>query len=220
MDDARWVGELRAFGTCVVSDALDRVGLPGAVTGIGPMYPTCPTIAGSAITVSLGPSRSDDPVGAHLATAAIAMGSAEKVIVIDNKGRLDVSSWGGMLTVASSVRDISGVVIDGACRDVAEAEALGFGLFARGLTPVSAKGRTRQLATNDVVSISGVRVAPGDYVVADRNGVAFVPAGSIEAVTAAAQEIDRIEKNVVSSLLTGADPTEAIDDRFITGQQQ
>lgn len=213
MANSNVTSDLLGLGTCTVSDALDRLGLPGAVTGIIPMYPGCSSFVGRAITVTLGPRRPEDPTGAHLATDALAQAVPGDVLLIANQGRRDVSSWGGMLTVAATQRNVAGVVIDGACRDIEDARSHGFPVFARGLTPVSAKGRTRQVATNDSVAIDGIRVDPGDYVIADDNGLVFVPASEVHHVCAVAGEIAQAERDVMESLCAGADPSAVIDDR-------
>jgi regulator of RNase E activity RraA len=67
------------------------------------------------------------------------------------------------------------VIIDGACRDIAESEEQGFPVFGRAVVPVSARGRIVQLAMDEPVEFAGVTVRPGCAVLADRNGVVFVP---------------------------------------------
>jgi hypothetical protein len=57
----------------------------------------------------------------------------------------------------------------GACRDVSEAEALAFPVYARVSVPASARGRLRQRSTGEPVIVAGVSVEPGDVVIADTN---------------------------------------------------
>ncbi len=79
--------------------------------------------------------------GAHILTNAIAKAGAANVMVIANGGRIDVSSWGGIVSVGAAMRSIRGVVTDGACRDVDQARDLGVPVFARAQVRVSARGR-------------------------------------------------------------------------------
>ena len=92
---------------------------------------------------------------------------------------MDVSCWGGILTLAARRRGIGGVVIDGACRDIAESQELGFPVYGRAVVPVSARGRIVQLAMDEPVEFAGTTVHPGDAVLADRNGVVFVRAADL-----------------------------------------
>jgi 4-hydroxy-4-methyl-2-oxoglutarate aldolase len=78
-----------------------------------------------------------------------------------------------LLSRAARRRGVRGVVVDGACRDIDEAQALGFPLYARAAVPTTARGRAIELATNVPVTIDGVSIAPADLVIADGSGIAF-----------------------------------------------
>ena len=82
------------------------------------------------------------------------------------------------MSLGSKARGVAGALVDGACRDVAEAEELGFPVFARETTPRTARGWLRQKAVGAMVVFAGVKVGDGDLVIADDSGVAFVPPGS------------------------------------------
>src|ERR1700686_4919273 len=88
---------LAKLDTCAVSDALDRLGLPGAVVGIGPLWP-CPRIVGRCVTVKIKPAGLEKS-RQHLCTSAIAVAAPTDVIVVDNGGRIDVAAWGGLLSL-------------------------------------------------------------------------------------------------------------------------
>ena len=94
--------------------------------------------------------------------------------VIANGGREDVSCFGGILAEAAVKRGMAGVAIDGACRDIAESDALDLPIFGRAVVPVSARGRIVQTSMDEPM-FAGVTVSSGDYVIADRSGVVFVP---------------------------------------------
>jgi regulator of RNase E activity RraA len=205
---------LRTLDSCAVSDALDTLGLPGATTGIRPLWDVRAAIAGRARTVAAGP-RSDDRPARHIAAAAIEAAADGDVLVIANKGRLDVSCFGGILTLAARRRGIEGVVIDGACRDIAESEKSGFPVFGRAVVPVSARGRIVQLAMEEPVSFAGVTVNPGDFVIADGNGVVFVPAAEVMRVLDLAERIMTREAAMADAVNAGDPVTEVMhDSRF------
>jgi regulator of RNase E activity RraA len=208
---------LRALDSCAVSDALDTLGLPGAVTGIGPLWPVRTAVAGRARTVQAGPRQSGRPAQ-HIAAAAIEAAGPGDVLVIANAGRTDVSCWGGILTLAAARRALGGVVIDGACRDIAESEEHGFPVFGRAVVPVSARGRIVQLAMDEPAAFAGVTVHPGDAVLADRNGVVFVPAAHLERVLALAELITVREAAMADAVRAGQPVTEVMhDSRFPAG---
>jgi 4-hydroxy-4-methyl-2-oxoglutarate aldolase len=171
MDEA--LSRLAKLDTCAVSDALDRLGLKGAVLGIGPLWP-CPRVTGRCITVKIKPAGLEQSKQ-HLCTAAIAAASPADVIVVDNSGRLDVAAWGGLLSLAAKIKQVRGVIVDGACRDLDESRELEFPVFGRAAVQVTARGRIMQQSFNQEIAFAGVQVHPGDLVIADASGAVFIP---------------------------------------------
>jgi regulator of RNase E activity RraA len=207
---------LRVLDSCAVSDALDTLGLSGATVGIGPLWQCTVPIVGRVRTVTAGLRTQDGPAQ-HIAAAAIDAAGPGDVLVIANDGRLDVSCFGGILALAASHRGINGVVIDGACRDIAESEDLGFPVFGRAVVPVSARGRIVQIAMGEVVHFAGVDVRQGDFVLADRNGVVFVAEVHLESVLELAGRIVARETAMASAVSDGQPVTEVMhDSRFPT----
>ena len=202
------IDRLRALDACSVSDALERSGRPQAVIGLGQVGASR-AIAGRAVTVALGQAAGAPPTR-HLCTAAVDASGPNDVIVIANDGRVDCASWGGLLSLAASLRGIEGVVIDGACRDVPEAIELGLPVFGRAAVAVTARGRVVERAWNEPVQILGTTVAPGDLVIADGSGVAFVPQTAAEEVIAAAEEIAAREAAMAEALKRGAPISEVM----------
>ncbi len=202
---------LRALDTCAVSDALDTLNLPGATTGIRPLWAVTGPVAGRVRTVQAGP-RQDGKPAQHIAAAAIEAAEAGDVLVIANDGRTDVSCWGGILTLAARRNGVGGVVIDGACRDIAESAEQGFPVFGRAVVPVSARGRIVQLAMDEPVEFAGLVVHPGDVVLADQNGVAFVRAEDLEKVITLAERIVAREQNMAEAVKAGQPVTEVMHD--------
>jgi regulator of RNase E activity RraA len=117
------VRRLAWLDTTVVSDALEDLGLPSGIGGLRAQWGGL-RLAGVARTVELEPDPGDTP-GPHIATRAIAAAGAGDVVVVANGGRTDVSCWGSLLSLGSASRGLAGVVADGVCRDVAEAQTLG-----------------------------------------------------------------------------------------------
>jgi 4-hydroxy-4-methyl-2-oxoglutarate aldolase len=182
------VERLLRFDSCTISDALDKLGLPGAVCGLAPLTLPGRRIAGRAVTVKLGAPMEGLPKR-HLGAGAIMAAEAGDIIVVEHRGRTDVSGWGGLLSRGALRKGIAAVVVDGACRDVDECRELGLPMFARAAVPVTARGRVAEHDFNCPVTIAGIAVFPGDWLVADGSGVVFVPAARVEAVLAVAEDI-------------------------------
>ncbi len=203
------VFRLGKLDTCAVSDALDRLALKGATIGIQPVW-ACPRIAGRAVTVKIKPAGLEKSKQ-HLGTPAIQAASAGDVIVVDNGGRPDVSGWGGLLSLASKMKGLSGVVIDGACRDVDESRDVGFPVYARAVVPVTARGRIMQDSFNVEIQCGGVQVHPGDYVIADGSGVVIIPQQKAEEVISEAEAIAATEARMAEEVRKGRPVVEVME---------
>ena len=79
----------------------------------------------------------------------------------------------------------------------------GFPIFTRALTCVTARGRVVERATNTPVTMWGVTVSPGDYVIADSSAVVFIAATAIERVLDAAENIAAREASMAKAILAG-----------------
>lgn len=203
------LARLRKLDTCAVSDAMDRLGLKGAALGIRPLWP-CPRIVGRCVTVKITPAGLEKPKQ-HLCTAAIAAAAPGDVIVVDNDGRTDVAAWGGLLSLASNIKKLSGVVVDGASRDVDESRELGFPVYARAAVPVTARGRIMQQSFNEKIRFAGVQVQPGDLIVADHSGVVFIPRAKEQDVIAQAEAIAGRETKMAEAVRGGRSVVEVME---------
>jgi regulator of RNase E activity RraA len=214
-DLADLVARLERLDTCVVSDALDALGLPGPIAGIVPCWEGA-RLAGSVHTVLLRRLEEGERgvPGSHLGARAIEAAAPGEVIVVANAGRLDSGAWGGLLSAAAKVRGIGGVVIDGACRDVDETIALGLPVFARGVIPISARGRTIEEATDVPAHVGGVVVTSGDLVIADRSGVVVIGAGAALEVLDVAADLVAREKEMLAEIERGVPVGSVLDGRY------
>lgn len=203
---------LLRLSTTNVSDALDALGLKGAANGISPIHPGCRKIAGRAVTLRLIPQGLTPP-GTHLGIRAIEAAGPGDVIVIDNAGRPNLSCWGGILATGAAVKGISGVVIDGFCRDVDDYMELGFSVYARGPVVATARNRIMEEATNIPVSFGGLLVRPGDAVLADHSGVAVIPQERLEEVLTLAESLFQKEEAMCADLKAGMSSLE-VDRKY------
>ena len=194
---------LRRLDCCAVSDALDRLGLAGVVSGI-PQQSGAVRIAGAAITVKLGTGEPPPGPARHLGTTAVEAGCGDHVIVVEQTTGIDAGSWGGLLTLGAKLRGITAVVSDGPVRDIDEARSYDFPIFTRALTARTARGRIVEKGTNVPVIVWGVSVVPGDFVIADRSAVIFIRTENIDRVIDAAEGIVARESAMAKALADGA----------------
>jgi regulator of RNase E activity RraA len=114
---------------------------------------------------------------------AFAQCSAGDVLVIDAGGIEGISTFGGMASLAALEAGLSGIVVDGAIRDVDTIRMLGLPAWSRGITPRTGKLRLQAVSINTEICCAGQPVAPGDLVLADQTGVCFVPRELAERVS-------------------------------------
>jgi len=199
--DKRYRGRLQKLATSNLSDALDKLGLTGAVIGIVPQWGKT-KIIGRAVTIRMiaaGAVQSKT----HLGVDAIEHSAKGDVIVIDNRGDLNNNCWGEILSMGALKKGVSGVIVDGAVRDVDTCEEFGFPVHARGTVPITARGRIVQEAWNIPIRIGNVALRPGDIVMADVNGVVVVAADKLDVVLDAAEAIAQKELAMVDALRAG-----------------
>lgn len=183
------IGErLMRLDACAVSDAMDRLGLAGSVTGLRRLA-TAKRAAGKVMTVKLAAGVAPGGSHRHLCTGAIEAAEPGSVIVVEQSTGVDAAGWGGVLSNAAMVRGLSGVIVNGPARDVDEADELGFPVFARQATCRTARGRVYEESFGEPVRAGDVEVRAGDYVVADASGAVFIPATRAEEVVAVAEAI-------------------------------
>jgi 4-hydroxy-4-methyl-2-oxoglutarate aldolase len=218
MSSPSLLDRLAALDTNTVSDALDFLGLPGATFGLRPLW-DCPKIVGRASTIQLGP-KTDSKPSVHLITPVVVeIQSPDRVLVI--AGGIDgISCWGDILANAAHIKGIRGSVIDGMSRDIEGSEAIGYPVYGRGVTMISARNRIVQVSSGQPVTVAGVLVRQDDYVIADRCGTVFVPAARIEEVIELGQRITRRQDGMVQAVRAGRSVADVMHDKEFDAIQE
>ena len=207
LSDGQVLAAFQDLSTCNISDALDRMGLVGQVTGVLPLWHGCPKIAGPAMTMKLSPEARYSTVMGTL--EAIQESRAGEVLVIDNGGRADSNSFGGIATFSAKHYNMQGCVIDGATRDVDEMAALHFPVFGKGVVNTSVRGRIGFDGYGIPVKLGGVEVRPGHFVFADQNGVVVVPPEAITEALRWGRRLGEMEQRIKRAIASGVRPTTA-----------
>jgi 4-hydroxy-4-methyl-2-oxoglutarate aldolase len=196
---------LRELGdaTCAVSDALDDLGIAGTIPG-SILRGTIAggRLVGSALTMR-NELRAGDPMQhARDKTNKLAeiechnLSQPDDVIVI--QGVPGVSSLGGVGVRIGKRQGEQGAIVDGSIRDVGDGREIGYPIWSTGITPITGKWRLEPAEINGPVMICGVRVEPGDLVVADESGVCFVPHALAEKVYEFAKKKAKSENDKVA----------------------
>lgn len=106
--------------------------------------------------------------------AALAEPGRGRVLVVNGGGSLKRALVGGNIAAAAAKNGWAGVVVDGCVRDSAELARCDLGIRALALMPMPTD--RRNVGERDIeVRIQGVRVAPGEWLVADADGIVVMP---------------------------------------------
>jgi len=209
--DGKYRRRLEELATTNLADALDKIETRGAVIGIRPMY-ECSKVIGRAVTIKIT-AAGMTPSKYHLGVRAIHAASPGDVIAIDNRGDLHNNCWGEILSMGAKMKGVSGVVVDGAARDIDACREFGFPVYARGTVPITARGRIMEESFNETIRMGDVQVRPGDILMADINGVVVIPAEKLDEVLEAAEQVFQKETAMVEELRRGV-PILEVDQKY------
>jgi regulator of RNase E activity RraA len=193
---------LAALDTNTVSDALDFLGLPGATVGLRPLW-NCPKIVGRASTVLLAPKADNVPT-VHLITPVVEQIDSDDRVLVIAGGVEGISCWGDILANAAASKKVRGTVIDGFSRDIDGSESIGYPVYGRGVTMISARNRVVQIDAAVTINVAGVDVSEDDYVIADTCG--------IEKVIDLGERIARRQDGMVEAVRSGRSVAEVMHD--------
>jgi 4-hydroxy-4-methyl-2-oxoglutarate aldolase len=198
------VDRAAVLDTATLSDALDKLGIVGQCYGISGRDPSF-RMTGRAFTMLCGPAGNPPgTVGDYIDDVP-----PGHIVVIDNGGRDDATIWGDILTEIAHRRDLGGTLIDGISRDVSLCREIGYPVFSKGHWMRTGKDRVQVEQMACPVNIGGARVAPGDLLRGDADGVVVVPQQHEHAVLDAAEEIQAAEERIREACRRGVRLDEA-----------
>lgn len=164
----------------VVSDIMDELGITGVI-GSSVLKPTMTDtcIVGTALTVRNMIQREHSYETARRHVNKMAEFEAHNlalpgdVVVIE--GVQGISNMGGISAQTGKRQGEAGAIVSGGIRDIDHSRSVGYPVWSTEVTPVTGKWRIETVEINGDIEIAGIRVAPGDIVLADETGVCFVP---------------------------------------------
>lgn len=187
--------------TTCVADTMRLLDPPRCTTALLRRYGTRRQCSGRAVTVNFEPGPADGaftPLYELLDTDLRGL-----VLVLGGACAQADAVWGEILTVAAARAGAVGVVVDGAVRDLDVLAEAGFGVWARCSAIAGATGQIHVAEIGGPVMIAGSAVQPGDLVVADGDGVAFIAGEVAPAVLAGTDRYEAAEGAVLADVRTG-----------------
>jgi 4-hydroxy-4-methyl-2-oxoglutarate aldolase len=190
----RLLRQAAIFTSATIVESLGNysAALPSAIKPIEPRL----TVCARAFPVATAPR---DNLDIHRAIYAARPGD---VLVVSTGGEYEAGYWGDVMTHAARVQRLGGLIIDGCVRDVREIMTSRFPVFARG---ACIRGTTKRGGgkVGEPIMIGETRIATGDMVVGDRDGVVIVPHSEIARVIEAATVRVRHEAEILSKIQAG-----------------
>jgi regulator of RNase E activity RraA len=135
------------------------------------------------------------------AIRAIEAATPGDVVVVDGGGH-PVALAGELFARAALARGLAGIIVDGGYRDIGFVASCELPVYSRHVTPMA--GTTARLGgLNEPVTCGGVRVSPGDIVIADHDGIVVLDPATAGECLAAAARIKATEARVAARLDRG-----------------
>lgn len=198
METDQNVARAAKLDTASLSDAMDKLGIVGQCYRIKPRDHVF-RMAGRAFTILYGPAgQPAGTVGDFIDDVPEAA-----VVVLDNGGRDNATVWGDIMTEVAHRRRIAGTVIDGVCRDTALCRELGYPVFSRDHWMRTGKDRVQVEGVNVPVTIGDARVAPGDILRGDADGVVVLPKEHEARILDTAEQIEHSENRIREAVRNG-----------------
>ena len=192
--------------TSILSDCLDAVGvmdqaLPARIRPLD----EAAVMVGRARTAAFMEvyHHTDGSNPYELEIALVDSLRADEIPVFACSNPARVAPWGELLSTAAKVRGAAGALMDGCTRDVKAIRAMSFPVFHGGIAPLDSKGRGRIMALDVPIACAGVKVAPGDLVFGDADGVVVIPRRVEAEVLRLAFQKATGEKNTLRDLQRG-----------------
>jgi len=159
-----------------LSDAMDELGLPqNAGGGYRLLGGRGGTVFGRAFTLKQELVTLGEASVTRQGEAALSLASAGDILVIDAGGNPGVATWGEGHSLRAQINGLNGVVLHGATRDARTLEGGPLPILCRSTTPVRSKGRFRTASVGEPVNLADVKVATGDLLAIDMDGIVCLP---------------------------------------------
>jgi len=182
-----------------ISDAMHRARV---LTGFKPVIPGS-KIVGIALTVRTYPGDWAKPV------EALDIASENHVIVVDAGGE-EIAVWGELATWSAKNKKVAGVIINGGVRDIKDIREIGLPVFAKHFC--ARAGEPKGFGEINVpIEIDGVKIKPGDYIVAEEEGIIVIPKEIVREVANRALDVKEKEDRIREEIKRGSTLAKVVD---------
>ncbi len=204
------IRRLAFIATSTLANALDMAGLHKQV--IAHIKAASPgfRFVGPAVTVKESTGEYGDYSSDDFAVGSMIDASQKGDVIVVDAGSAECSTWGGMASLAAKLKGVSGLLVDGAVRDLEEMIEFDFPVFSRHMVPTTGRLRLKVEEINVPVMIDGVEIAPGDMICADGTGVVSLPADRIDEILEIAERLSSDDALAMEDLQAGLSFTEAM----------
>ena len=197
----------KQVSTSTISDVLDEMSISGIINGFRPLM-TGIRVAGPAFTVK----EVTGVRGTYSVTELGGAGSTDSLekgdIFVCDLGGQQISALGDLLALSLKLKGAAGAVIDGGVRDVDQIRKEDFPVWTHHICATSCKTRAKWIGVNIPIQVGGVRVNPGDIIVADDTSIAVVPADKAEQILEQGSRLEEVEREFRNGLRRGKTFTE------------
>jgi len=198
------------FPTSMISDALDEIGINGAISGVSAQRYDQGRIAGRALPVKFT-KKSADPqawrfgggVGKPLEEVLKTMSNGQ-IVVMDLDGTINATAWGGLASKLAQKKGVLGTIMHGTCRDLEEIRECGYPVWAIGVCPRRSRNDFTFGSINEPICVTEVKICKNDIIVADQSGVVCVPKDKINEVLTLLEKISHQEYVLEDQVLRNA----------------
>jgi len=207
---------LESLYTAVVADVLDTLGhrqqaLSAEIHAMTPARRVCGRVfTAQAVAVDTIP---DEPY--KLEMAAIDSMQSGDVLVVDAENNRQSAFWGELLSTACLAMGVRGAVMNTCTRDLWALKKMDFPVFAIGSTPADSKGRIDVTEIGRPITMNGVNIKTGDFLLGDEDGVVIIPTEVLDDTLRLARKKVSGENTVRDDLAAGMPVTEAFSKHGI-----
>ncbi len=193
-----------------VYDAMRELGLPAAAlpSSIRPLDPKR-SLVGPIWTCEGRPESGIDADTSLLGWTKLLSAAPFGSVVVCQPNDSTIAHMGELSAETLRLRGVTGYLVDGGCRDTDFITRMGFPVFRRYNTPADIVGRWEVEALGEPISIGGVTIHTGDYLLADVDGAVVVSGDSVGEVVAEAERLMTTESELRKAIMSGMDPSEA-----------
>lgn len=204
--------------TAVLADTLDTMNYRNQVVtpGLNPLSEDMLIVGYARVGIYMPIYHDDENVNVYENEIRLIDDlGADDVPVLACNGNLNISPWGELLSTRAQYLGAAGCITDGCVRDVKVIREMGFPVFSGGRNPADTKYRGKMMWADVPAKIGGVEMQSGDLVMADADGIVFVPSDHVEETVTRALEKVRAESVVRQQLLDGVSLVDVFADHGI-----